>query len=190
MPSLVEKGKMMNTRSTLRRTVAVFAVAAATAGVTAFAAGTAVAMPTDFECTSGQLATRLVDGGGVGNRQAAVQLTAKPGVSCILPGSLPVDLTGAHSVLIGDNAPVGAPSVWLSDGASAYIPLRWTALEPYADQQTPLAITVTAPQQVDPRGDHSDPVMTVDWNLGAVDATAASHVIDVGAVTPGLAPTA
>ncbi|WP_329067935.1 DUF4232 domain-containing protein [Amycolatopsis sp. NBC_01480] len=174
--------------NTLRRTVAALAVAVAAAGLTALAAGTANAMPTDFNCTSGQLTTKLVYGGaGAGNREGFIQLTAKPGETCTLPASLPVDLVGAHDVLV-NQLPADGPAVQLTNGSSAYIPLHWTAIEAPAQQQTPLAIDVTAPQETTPRGDQSDPQISVPWNLGDVDASAASHTIDVGAVTPGLAP--
>jgi hypothetical protein len=175
--------------NTLRRTVAALAVAGGAAGLTALAAGTANAMPTDFNCTSGQLATKLVYGGaGAGNREGFLQFTAKPGETCTLPASLPVDLVGAHDVLVDQQVPADAPAVRLSNGSSAYLPLHWTAIESSAQQQTPLAIDVTAPQETTPRGDQSDPRITVPWNLGDVDASAASRTIDVGAVTAGVAP--
>ncbi|SEP29358.1 DUF4232 domain-containing protein [Amycolatopsis saalfeldensis] len=175
--------------NTLRRTVAALAVAGATAGLTALAAGTANAMPTDFTCTSGQLTTKLVYGGaGAGNREGFIQFTANPGETCTLPASLPVDLVGAHDVLLNQQVPAEAPAVHLSNGSSAYIPLHWTAIEAPAQQQTPLAIDVTAPQETTPRGDQSDPRIAVPWSLGDVDASPESHTIDVGAVTAGLAP--
>lgn len=98
-----------------------------------------------------------------------MRFTAKPGQTCKLPGHLPVTLTGAHNVLIGDDVPSNAPPVTISKGKSAEILLHWTAIEAEADQQTPLAITVSG---------HDLP-----WNQGSVDATAATHTIEVGAVT-------
>ncbi|MDT8911255.1 DUF4232 domain-containing protein [Amycolatopsis sp. PS_44_ISF1] len=179
----------MNTRTTVRRTVTALAVAGAAAGASALAAGTANAMPTDFNCASSQISTKLVYGGaGAGNRQAALQFTANPGETCTLPGSLPVNLVGAHDVLVNPQAPADAPSVQLTDGSSAYIPLHWTAIDASSQQQTPLAIDVTAPQTTTPRGDQSDPEISVPWSLGGVDTSQVSHSIDVGAVTPGLAP--
>ncbi|WP_328604550.1 DUF4232 domain-containing protein [Amycolatopsis sp. NBC_00345] len=179
----------MNTRTTLRRTVAALAVAGAAAGATALAAGTANAMPTDFNCTSGQITTKLVYGGaGAGNREGFLQFTAKPGETCTLPASVPVDLVGAHDVLVNQQVPADAPAVQLTNGSSAYIPLHWTAIDPSSQQQTPLAIDVTAPQETTPRGDQSDPEITVPWSLGGVDTSAASHSVDVGAVTAGVAP--
>ncbi|NKQ58173.1 DUF4232 domain-containing protein [Amycolatopsis sp. K13G38] len=184
----------MVARKTIHRTVAAIAVAGVAAGATAFAAGTASADdygPSVFACTSHQVTTQLVYGGaGMGNRNAALQITANPGERCYLPGKLEVDLVGAHDVLINDEAPADAPSVALTNGSSAYVPLHWTGIAPAAGQQTPNAITVDAPGEYNPHGDYIDPTMDLPWDLGAVDATPASHTIDVGAVTPGLAPTA
>lgn len=179
----------MITRRTGYGIVATLAVAGAAAGVTVLATGSAQAMPTDFECTSGQVSATLVPGdAGMGNRGGYVQFTANPGESCTLPGSLPAELTGARDVLLAPDAPADAPPVQLSDGSSAYVQLHWTGIEAAADQETPLAITMTAPQTVDPRGVESDPAITLDWTLGPVDATPQNHTIDVGAVTPGTAP--
>ncbi|GAB3893049.1 hypothetical protein GCM10029964_069200 [Kibdelosporangium lantanae] len=150
---------------------------------------TASAMPTDFDCTAGDMNTTLVYGGaGAGNRYAAIQFTANPGVTCTLPGSLPVDLVDAHDVLINNEAPADAPPVQLSEGSPAYVPLHWTAIAGPDQQQTPLAVTVTAPQESNPRGDYSDPNISLTWPFSAVDTTPESHTIDVGAVTQGTAP--
>ena len=173
------------------RTIAALAVAGTTAGVIALVPNTASAMPTDFDCTAGDMYTALVYGGaGAGNRYAAIQFTAKPDVTCTLPGALPVDLVGAHDVLIDNQAPADAPSVELSADSPAYVPLHWTAIAAPDQQQTPLAVTVTAPQEYNPRGDYSDPNISLTWPFSAVDTTPESHTIDVGAVTPGTAPAA
>lgn len=171
----------------ITRTITVLAATALAA--TGLAAGTANAMPTDFHCTAGDLDTTLVYGGaGAGQRYASVQFTAKPGVSCTLPGSLSLDLVGAHDVLIDNQARGDAPAVRVSEGSPAYLPLHWSAIE--EQQQTPLALIFTAPQQYNPRGDYSDPQVTLPWTFGGVDAAPENHTIDAGAVTPGPAPTA
>jgi hypothetical protein len=185
----------MTARRTLRRTAAALVVAGAAAGAAALAAGTATAAtpdaPSVFECTSNQFTTQLVYGGaGMGNRDAAIQFTANPGERCYLPGNLAVNLVGADNVLINNEAPADAPAVALTDGSSAYVPLHWTSIEPAAGQQTPNAISVDAPGRYNPHGDYINPTVDLPWTLGAVDADSVSHTIDVGAVTPGLAPTA
>ncbi|GAA1991414.1 DUF4232 domain-containing protein [Amycolatopsis minnesotensis] len=180
----------MTARTNVRRIAATLLVAGAAAGVTAVATGTASAMPTDFNCTSGQVTSQLVYGGaGAGGRDAAIQFTAKPGETCTLPGSLPTGLVGAHDVLLSSDAAPDAPSVQISDGSSAYIPVHWSATGSPGEQETPLAITVTAPQETSPRGDTSDPLITLPWNLGEVNATPESHTIHTGAMTAGTAPT-
>jgi uncharacterized protein DUF4232 len=183
----------MTTRTTLRRTAAALAVAGVTAGAVALAAGTASAATTDTAtvspCTSNQFTTQLVYGGaGAGNRYAGIQLTANPGERCYLPGNLTVNLTGADNVLLNNTAPADAPPVALTDGSSAYIPLHWTSVEPSDEQQSPVAISVDAPNQYNAHGDYINPTVDLPWNLGYVDASAANHTIDVGAVTAGPAP--
>ncbi|GAA4523135.1 DUF4232 domain-containing protein [Amycolatopsis samaneae] len=185
----------MTVRTHLRRTVAVLAVAGATAGMTALAAGTASAEggygPSVFPCTANQFSGKVVYGGaGAGNRNAAIQFTANPGERCSLPGKLGVDLVGARNVLVDNQAPADAPAVVLADGSSAYVPLHWTAIEAEAQQQTPNGLTFTAPSDSNPHGDHIDPNVTLGWDLGPVDAGADSHTLDVGALTRGTAPTA
>ncbi|WP_039921826.1 DUF4232 domain-containing protein [Amycolatopsis decaplanina] len=179
----------MTTRTNIRRSAAVLLAAGAAAGATVLTTGTAGAMPTDFHCTSGQVTSRLVYGGaGAGGRDAAIQFTAKSGETCTLPGSLPLDLVGARDVVLSSDAAPDAPSVEVSDGSSAYIPLHWTAIGS-PEQETPLAITVTAPQETSPRGDTSDRRITLPWNFGAVNAAPESHTIRTGAMTAGPAPT-
>ncbi|GAB3744411.1 hypothetical protein GCM10027598_78950 [Amycolatopsis oliviviridis] len=179
----------MTTRKNIRRSAVVLLVAGAAAGFTVSAAGTAAAMPTDFDCTSGQVTSQLVYGGaGAGGRDAAIQFTAKQGETCTLPGTLPLDLVGAHDVVLSSDAAPDAPRVEISDGSSAYIPLHWSAIGS-PQQETPLAITVTAPQETSPRGDTSDPRITLPWDFGAVNAAPESHTIRTGAVTAGTAPT-
>ncbi|MEW2499182.1 DUF4232 domain-containing protein [Amycolatopsis sp. NPDC047767] len=192
----------MTTRKTISRVVAAVAVAGIAAGATALAAGTASAAPASAAsagssassvqpCTSNQFTSKLVYGGaGASNRYGALQFTANPGERCYLPGNLEVDLVGAHNVLINNTAPADAPAVALVDGSSAYVPLHWTGIEPYAQQQTPNAVNVVAPSDSNQHGDYINPNITVDWTLGVVDADSVSHTIDVGAVTQGLAPTA
>ncbi|WIX79817.1 DUF4232 domain-containing protein [Amycolatopsis carbonis] len=188
----------MTTRKTISRVVAAVAVAGIAAGATALAAGTASAAPASSgssassvqPCTSNQFTSKLVYGGaGAGNRYGALQFTANPGERCYLPGNLQVDLVGAHNVLINNEAPADAPAVALVDGSSAYVPLHWTGIEPYAQQQTPNGLNVVAPSDSNQHGDYINPNITVDWTLGEVDADSVSHTIDVGAVTQGLAPT-
>ncbi|WP_326568265.1 DUF4232 domain-containing protein [Amycolatopsis rhabdoformis] len=182
----------MTTRKTISRVLAAFAVAGVATAATALAAGTASAAPasTVQPCTSNQFTTTLVDGGaGAGNHYGAVQFTANQGERCYLPGNLAVDLVGAHNVLVNNTAAADAPSVALVDGSSAYVPLHWTEIESYDQQQTPNAVSVVAPSDSNQHGDYLNPNITVDWNLGVVDASADNHTIDVGAVTQGLAPT-
>ncbi|PNE16358.1 DUF4232 domain-containing protein [Amycolatopsis sp. BJA-103] len=179
----------MTTHTNIRRSAAVLLVAGVAAGATVLATGTAGAMPTDFHCTSGQVTTRLVYGGaGAGGRDAAIQFTAKQGETCTLPGRLPIDLVGARDVLLSSDAAPDAPSVEIGDGSSAYIPLHWSAIGA-PRQETPLAITITAPQETSPRGDTSDPRITLPWDFGAVNAAPESHTIRTGAITAGAAPT-
>ncbi|MFD9891991.1 DUF4232 domain-containing protein [Amycolatopsis sp. NPDC059027] len=184
----------MTARTYLRRSVAALAVAGVAAGVTALAAGTASADngygPSVFPCTSNQFTSKVVYGGaGAGNRNAAIQFTANPGERCLLPGKLDVGLVGAHDVLVDNQAPADAPPVALVDGSSAYVPLHWTAIGSDAEQQTPNGITFSAPSDSNAHGDHIDPNVTLDWKLGPVDAGPVSHSVDVGALTPGTAPT-
>lgn len=47
-----------------------------------------------------------------------------------------------------------------------------------------------APAASNPHGDPIDPVVTLPWNFGPVDASPGSHTIDVGPLTQGPAPTA
>lgn len=183
----------MTTHSTLRRTAAALAVAGIAAGAVAFATGTASASTQNTssvsECASNQFTTELVYGGsGMGNRYAAIQFTANPGERCYLPGNLTVNLVGADNVLVDNEAPADAPPVALVEGSSAYLPLHWTSIEPTADQQTPNAITVNAPGQYNGHGDYIDPAIELPWSFGGVDATPASHTIEVGAVVQGPAP--
>jgi len=166
------------------------AIIAAVAGSAAIFAGTANASSV-LPCTSSQFTTKLVYGGaGVGNRNAAIQFTANPGERCYLPGQAAVDLVGAHDVLVNNEAPANAPGVALVDGSSAYVPLHWTAIAGEDEQQTPNALTVTAPADSNPHGDYIDPQVTVYWTFGGVDANPGSHTIDVGALTQGEAPAA
>ncbi len=180
----------MTTRTSIRRNVAVLLVTGAAAGATVLTAGTAGAMPTDFHCTSGQVTSRLVYGGaGAGGRDAAIEFTARPGETCTLPGSLPIDLVGARDVVVSSTAAPDAPAVEVSDGSSAYIPLHWSVVGVPGHQETPLAVTVIAPQETSPRGDTSDPRITLPWDFGAVNAAPESHTIRTGAMTAGTAPT-
>ncbi|KAA9166786.1 DUF4232 domain-containing protein [Amycolatopsis acidicola] len=207
----------MTIRTILRRTAATLALAGIATGASALAVSTASASEfslgsgvasvssasqaqgtgsassasTVSECTSNQFTAELVYGGaGMGNRNAAIQITANPGERCYLPGNLTTNLVGAHNVLLTSTAPADAPNVALTDGSSAYIPLHWTGIEAAADQQTPNAITFDAPADSNMHGDYIDPTVSLDWTLGAVDASANSHTIEVGAVTQGTAPTA
>ncbi|WP_406640810.1 DUF4232 domain-containing protein [Amycolatopsis sp. WGS_07] len=170
--------------------------AAVAGGAAAIFAGTAGAATADssassaLPCTANQFSTKLVYGGaGAGQRQAALQFTANPGERCVLPGRADVGLVGAHNVLVNNEAPADAPPVLIANGSSAYVPLHWTAIGADDEQQTPNAVTVTAPAASNPHGDPIDPNVTVDWAFGAVDASADSHTIDVGALTGGAAPT-
>lgn len=169
------------------------AVAVAVAGgAAAVFAGTANATTTEssaLPCTANQFSTKLVYGGaGAGQRNAAMQFTANQGERCVLSGRADVDLVGAHNVLVNNEAPADAPPVLIANGSSAYVPLHWTAIGSDDEQQTPNALTVTAPAASNPHGDPIDPNVTVDWTFGAVDAGADSHTIDVGAMTAGEAP--
>ncbi|HVV13502.1 DUF4232 domain-containing protein [Amycolatopsis sp.] len=202
-------------RKTLRRTAAALAVTGIAAGGSALLAGTAAAADgftlgaatasisqapgagsassasSVAECTANQFTAKLVYGGaGMGNRDAAIQLTANPGERCYLPADLTTNLVGADNVLLADQAPAGSPDVALTDGSSAYIPLHWTSIEPSSAQQTPNAITFDAPSDSNMHGDYINPTVELPWDLGAVDADQTSHTIEVGAVTQGTAPTA
>ncbi|OZM72789.1 hypothetical protein CFN78_14345 [Amycolatopsis antarctica] len=180
----------MTTRTTLRRTAAALAVAGAAAGITALSTGTAAAQPTVFECQSNQISSKLVYGGaGVGNRDAAIEFTANEGERCTLPGKLAVGLAGDGSVQAVSDAPEDAPSVALTNGSSAHVPLHWTDTEPKAEQHTPSAIHVQAPADSNPHGDPVNPDIALPWTFGAVDASADQHTVTVGAVTRGPAPT-
>ncbi|WP_020662619.1 DUF4232 domain-containing protein [Amycolatopsis benzoatilytica] len=180
----------MGIRKTTRTIAAAVAVAGLMAGGAAVFAGTASASSV-LPCTASQFTTKLVYGGaGAGNRDAAIQFTAKPGERCYLPGQAAVDLVGAHNVLVNNEAPANAPGVALVDGSSAYVPLHWTAIGGEDEQQTPNGITFTAPADSNPHGDYINPNVTVDWVFGAVDANEGSHTIDVGALTQGEAPAA
>ena len=156
----------------MRKTIAALAATAAvgTGIVGAATASAAPAAPAVAKCTPSQFTTTLLAGDpGAGQRYATIRFTAKAGRKCTLPGHLPVTLTGAHNVLIDDEAPADAPPVTISAGHPAQILLHWTAIEAEQDQQTPLAISVAG---------HDLP-----WNQGSVDATPNTHTIDVGAVT-------
>ncbi|GAB3480058.1 DUF4232 domain-containing protein [Amycolatopsis cihanbeyliensis] len=179
----------MTTRSTIRRTAAALAVAGVIAGISIFSAGAAGAEPAVFECTANQVDTKLVYGGaGMGSRHGAVEFTARQGERCVLPATLPVGVTGAPDVRVRHTAPDDVPAVRLSNGSPAYVPLHWTAIAPAGQQQTPETITVTAPSDSNPHGDHIDPEIGLDWSLGGIDATPRNHTIEVGAVTAGSAP--
>ncbi|WP_216210904.1 DUF4232 domain-containing protein [Amycolatopsis aidingensis] len=179
----------MTTRSMIRRTTAALAVAGVTAGVATFAAGAASAEPTVFECTANQVSTKLVYGGaGMGSRHGAIEFTARQGERCVLPGTLPVDVTGAAGVRVRHTAPEDAPAVGLNSGGSAYVPLHWTAIGPAGQQQTPDTITVTVPSDRNPHGDHIDPEIGLNWSLGGIDARPGHRALEVGAVTAGPAP--
>ncbi|WP_328452588.1 DUF4232 domain-containing protein [Amycolatopsis sp. NBC_00438] len=177
----------MTTRPSIRRTVTVLAVTGAAASAVVVGAGAASAMPTDFNCTSGQVDTTLVAGDpGAGQRYASVVFTAKPGETCTLPGALPVSLTGADGVTVtADPAAADAPPVTVADGAPASMLLHWTGIEAPENQVSPTGVTVTAPATTTPRGDTSDPAITLLWNQGAVDDSAEAHDLTVGPVTAG-----
>lgn len=181
----------MTTRPSIRRTVTVLAVTGAAASAVVAGAGAASAMPTDFNCASGQVDTTLVAGDpGAGQRYASLVFTAKPGDSCTLPGALPVTLTGADGVTVTpDPAAADAPPVTVADGAPASMLLHWTGIEAPENQVSPTSVTVTAPATTTPRGDTFDPAITLPWNQGAVDDSAEAHNLTVGPVTAG-APTA
>ena len=149
--------------------------AAATAVVAA--SGPAVAMPTDFRCTSSQVDTTLVPGSpGAGQRYASVQFTAKPGESCTLQGALPVALAGAAGITVThDPSAADAPTVTVADGAPASMLLRWSGIEATENQVQPASVTVTAPQTTTPRDDTSDPAITLPWNQGRLDDSAEAH---------------
>ncbi|WP_370940419.1 DUF4232 domain-containing protein [Amycolatopsis sp. cg13] len=173
------------------------AIAVAVAGGAAAAfAGTAAATTASTDssalpCTANQFSTKLVYGGaGAGQRQAALQFTANEGERCVLSGRADVNLVGAHDVLVNNEASADAPPVLIANGSSAYVPLHWTAIGSDDEQQTPNAVTMTAPADSNPHGDPIDPNVTVDWTFGAVDANADSHTIDVGTLTAGEAPAA
>jgi len=170
---------------TLRNALVVAAVGAATLA----AGGTAVAAPATssvLPCTSNQFTADLVYGdAGAGNRYATIQLTGKEGERCYVPGRLAVTLVGAHDVLIDNQAPADAPAVALTGGSSAYAQLHWTAIAGPEEQQTPNALSVTAPAASNPHGDPIDPEVTLPWTLGPVDAFPGSHTIDVGPLTQG-----
>jgi hypothetical protein len=177
----------MPARPSLRRTVTALAVTGMAATAVAAAAGTASAMPTDFACTASQIDTTLVAGSpGAGQRYAYVQFTAKPGESCTLQGALPVALTGADGIAVTpDPAAADAPPVTVTDGAPASMQLHWTGIEAPENQVRPASVTVTAPQTTTPRGDTSDPAITLPWNQGPLDDSAEAHGLTVGAVTAG-----
>lgn len=177
----------MTIRPSVRRTVIALAVTGAAATAVVAAAGTAGAMPTDFNCTSSQVETTLVAGSpGAGQRYASVQFTAKPGETCTLQGALPVTLTGADGVTVTP-APdaADAPAVTVAEGAPASMLLHWTGIEAPENQVRPSSVTVTAPQTTTPRGDVSDPAITLPWNQGPLDASAEAHRLTVGPVTAG-----
>ncbi|MFJ1768392.1 DUF4232 domain-containing protein [Amycolatopsis sp. NPDC088138] len=181
----------MTIRPSVRRTVTVLAVTGAAASAVVAGAGAASAMPTDFNCASGQVDTTLVAGDpGAGQRYASVVFTAKPGESCTLPGALPVTLTGADGVTVtADPAAADAPPVTVADGAPASMLLHWTGIEAPENQVSPTSVTVTAPATTTPRGDTFEPAITLPWNQGAVDDSAEAHTLTVGPVTAGT-PTA
>ncbi|MBK1787452.1 DUF4232 domain-containing protein [Prauserella cavernicola] len=174
----------MTIRTHLRRTGATLAVATMAAGVATLASGAAQAESTDLGCTAQQVDTTLVPGEpGAGSRYGYLEFTAKPGEACYLSGSVPVNLVGAHDVLLSNEAPSDAPHVYLRDGSSAHVNLRWTAIAANDQQQKPLAITVDTP------GNPEAPAISVPWTLDSVDATPDSHTVHVGAATGGPAPT-
>ncbi|WP_031468467.1 DUF4232 domain-containing protein [Sciscionella sediminilitoris] len=177
--------------SMVRRMVAGFAVAGIGVGMLGATASAAEAGGSGLlPCTANQFTTKLVPGdAGVGNRSGAIQFTAKQGERCALSGVPEIGLVGAHNVLVHNEAAGGTPAVGIANGSSAYVPLHWTEIAAADEQQTPNAITYTAAAASNPHGDPIDPKVNLAWNLGAVDANADSHTIDVGAVHAGTAPT-
>lgn len=177
----------MSVRPHVRRTVVALAVTGAATTAVVAAAGTASAMPTDFACTASQVDTTLVAGSpGAGQRYASVQFTAKPGETCTLQGALPVALTGAEGITVTpDPAAADAPRVTVTDGAPASMLLHWTGIEAPEHQVEPASVTVTAPQTTTPRGETSDPAITLPWNQGPLDDSAEAHELVVGPVTAG-----
>src|ERR1044072_2407717 len=97
--------------NTLRRSIAAIAVTGAVTGIVTGVVGVATASPKPpAACTPSQFTTKLLPGDpGAGQRYATVRFTAKAGQKCILPGHLEVTPTGAHNVLIDDEAPTDAP---------------------------------------------------------------------------------
>lgn len=167
----------------VRHALAVTAAVGIAATAAVLTAGTATAMPTDFRCTSSQVSTTLVAGDpGAGQRYAQVRFTAKPGETCNLTGALPVQLTGAPGVSVLQDD-TNAPVVTISDGHSATMLLHWSAIEDPAHQVTPSSVTVTAPASTDPRGNTSDPAITLPWKQGPIDSSAGAHALIVSAVT-------
>jgi Protein of unknown function (DUF4232) len=179
----------MVTRRSVRRTAAAVAVVGAAVAGSAVFVGTASAMPTDFNCTSGQIDTTLVAGDpGAGQRYASVQFTAKPGNRCYLRGALPLSLADAPGITVAQNVPAdGGPLVTVSDGHPASMLLHWTGIEAPADQVRPTSVTVVAPASTDLRGDYSDPRITLPWNQGPLDDAPEAHTLTVNAVQPGAA---
>ncbi|WP_326566112.1 DUF4232 domain-containing protein [Amycolatopsis rhabdoformis] len=170
--------------STFRRAATVTALAGtAVAAVALAGAGTASAMPTDFRCTASQVDTTIVAGDpGAGQRYATVVFTAKPGESCNFQGALPVSFTGADGVTVTPDTTSDAPLVTIADGQQATMLLHWTGIEAPEHQVQPTAITITAPATTTPRGDTSDPRITLPWNQSPLDASAEAHDVTVGPV--------
>ncbi|MFI5610692.1 DUF4232 domain-containing protein [Amycolatopsis sp. NPDC051903] len=171
--------------STFRRAAAVTGLAGAAVAAVAFAsAGTASAMPTDFRCTAGQVDTTIVAGDpGAGQRYANVVFTAKPGESCNLEGALPVAFTGADGVTVtADPSAANAPLVTISDGQQATMLLHWSGIEGPEQQVQPTSVTITAPGVTTPRGDTSDPRITLPWNQSPLDNAPEAHEVTVGPV--------
>lgn len=178
----------MATRLNVRRAVVVVAVAGAAAAGSAVLAGTASAMPTDFNCTSAQVDTSLSWGDpGAGQRYGYVQFTAHAGVRCSIGGALPLTLAGAPDVTVEEDQ-TPSESVSIFNGESATMLLHWTGIEAPADQETPTSVTVTAPASEDLAGNVSDPEITLPWTLGPLDAAPEAHTLRVGAITFGAAP--
>ncbi|MEU4666878.1 DUF4232 domain-containing protein [Amycolatopsis sp. NPDC023774] len=171
--------------STLRRAATVTALAGAAAASVAFlGAGTASAMPTDFRCTAAQVDTSIVAGDpGAGQRYANVVFTAKPGESCNFQGALPVSFTGADGVTVTPEAGSSdAPLVTIADGQQATMLLHWSGIEAPEHQVQPSAVTITASGTTTPRGDTSDPQITLPWDQSPLDASAEAHTVTVGPV--------